>query len=81
MWLQYDDYVYDPPGSSASSSPSPFKKSAIYGSYAGMIVGGIVGILLLAVIIYALVVNSRKKVNNANTRETRRHLIVYFWDC
>jgi len=57
----YDDYVYDTPGSSASSSPSPFKKSAIYGSYAGMIVGGIVGILLLAVIIYALVVNSRKK--------------------
>ena len=45
-----------------------------------MIVGGIVGILLLAVIIYALVVNSRKKVSDANIRETRRHLIVYIWD-
>ena len=63
--LQYDDYAYDIPGSapsSSSSSSSLFKsESAIYGSYAGMAMGVCGGILLLAIIIYALVVNSRKK--------------------
>ena len=62
--LQYDDYGYDVPGAPASSSSSSslFKnRSAIYGTYAGMAMGGTGGILLLAVIIYALIVNSRKK--------------------
>lgn len=71
----YDDYEYDIPGSppSSSSSSSIFKsRSAIYGTYAGMALGVICGILLLAVIIYALVVNSRKKDEDATSEEASR---------
>lgn len=57
----YDDYTGTGSPSSSSPSPSIMTANIRHGTYAGMGLGVICGIILFVIIIYALVVNSNRK--------------------